>query len=265
MAGTMATGNMRRLRLYRTSAVVLKRMDLKEADRILTLYTREYGKLRAVAKGVRRTTSRSAGHLELFTLADVLLAQGRELDVISQADTLSAFRRVREDVTLASHAYYLAELTDLLTEDRSENRAVFEALAESFADLEEQPDARVVVIQFQLRLLQALGYRPELGQCVKCRAEIMPGKNQFSAYVGGVLCPECGPREMSARPLATDPLKLLRHLQRTGREHYVSVPEAVSREAELVLRDYAEQIIERRLRTPALIARVHQAASRPGL
>src|SRR5919198_1265913 len=148
---------MRRQRLYRTPAIVLKRMDLREADRILTLYTRDYGKLRAVAKGVRRTTSRSAGHLELFTLADVLLAQGRELDVISQADTLLAFRGVREDVLLTSHAYYLAELTDLLTEDRSENRAVFEALAESFADLERQPDARLVELQFQLRLLDALG------------------------------------------------------------------------------------------------------------
>ena len=105
----------------------------------------------------------------------------------------------------------------------------------------------------------------ELRQCVKCRAEILPGKNQFSAHVGGVLCAQCGPREMSARPLANEPLKLLRHLQRTGRQHYVAVAEAVSREAELVLRDYAEQIIERRLRAPALIARVHQAAPPAGL
>src|ERR687886_1213367 len=139
-----------RQRLYRTPAIVLKRMDLGEADRILTLYTRDHGKLRAVAKGVRRTTSRSAGHLELFTLADVLLAQGRELDVVSQADTITAFRRVREDVILTSHAYYLAELTDLLTEDRSENRVVFTTLAESFADLESQHDPRLVELQFQL-------------------------------------------------------------------------------------------------------------------
>ena len=74
---------MTRQRLYRTPAVILKRMDLGEADRIVTLYSRDEGKVRAVAKGVRRTTSRSAGHLEPFTLSDVLLAVGRELDVVA--------------------------------------------------------------------------------------------------------------------------------------------------------------------------------------
>src|SRR5438093_11062967 len=102
-------------------------MDLGEADRIVTLYSRDVGKIRAGAKGVRRTTSRSAGHLEPFTLSDVLFAVGRELDVISQADTLESFRTIRESLELATHAYYLTEVVDLLTEDRHENRAVYDA------------------------------------------------------------------------------------------------------------------------------------------
>src|ERR1700674_4983675 len=101
-------------------------MDLGEADRIVTLYSRDVGKIRAVARGARRTTSRSAGHLEPFTLSDVLFAVGRDLDVVSQALTKEAFRQVREDVNLTTHAYYLAEVVDLLTEDRMENRAVFD-------------------------------------------------------------------------------------------------------------------------------------------
>ncbi|TME36567.1 MAG: DNA repair protein RecO, partial [Chloroflexi bacterium] len=113
---------MARSRLYRTPAVILKRTDLGEADRIVTFFSRDVGKIRAVAKGVRRTTSRSAGHLEPFTLSDVMFAVGRELDVISQADTLEAFREIREDLELTTHAYYLAEVVDLLTEDRLENR-----------------------------------------------------------------------------------------------------------------------------------------------
>src|SRR5438105_7819952 len=117
-------------------------MDLGEADRIVTLYTRDAGKVRAVAKGVRRAVSRSAGHLEPFTLSDVLFAVGRELDVISQADTLEAFRGVREDLDLTTHAYYLAEVVDLLTEDRMENRAVFDALVGGLRDLGDTPDSR---------------------------------------------------------------------------------------------------------------------------
>ncbi len=249
---------MTRQRLYRTPAVVLKRMDLGEADRIVTFYSRDQGKLRAVAKGVRRITSRSAGHIEPFTVADVLFAVGRELDVVSQADTVEAFRQLREDLNLTTHAYYLAEVVDLLTEERSENRAVFDILVDAFRELTHTPDARLVLIAFHLRLLEALGYRPELRGCVACQATIEPVANHFSALQGGALCPTCGPREASARPINVPALKLLRFVQHTAGGEPVSAPGYVVREAEALLRDYAEQIVERRLRSPALMARVSE-------
>jgi DNA repair protein RecO (recombination protein O) len=249
---------MTRQRLYRTPAIVLKRMDLGEADRIVTFFSRDQGKVRAVAKGVRRVTSRSAGHIEPFTLTDVLFAIGRELDVVSQADTLEAFRQLREDLNLTTHAYYLAEVVDLLTEERSENRAVFDVLVESFRELSRASDSRLVLIAFHLRLLDALGYRPELRQCVSCTVAIQPVDNQFSAVQGGALCPACGPREPTARPIGIPALKLLRFVQHTGGRQTVSVAPHVAREAEALLRDYAEQIVERRLRSPALIARVSE-------
>jgi DNA repair protein RecO (recombination protein O) len=252
-----------RSRLYRTPAIILKRMDLGEADRIVTLYTRDVGKVRAVAKGVRRTVSRSAGHLEPFTLSDVLFAVGRELDVISQADTLEAFRTIREDLELTTHAYYLAEVVDLLTEDHLENRAVFDTLLDGLRTLGSAADARLVVIVFHLKLLDALGFRPELRECVSCRATIEPERNHFSALLGGVLCPACGPREPTARAIGTSALKLMRFLQLTEGRHAVLVPAHVGREAEALLRDYAEHIIERRLRSPALIARVQEASLSP--
>jgi DNA repair protein RecO (recombination protein O) len=240
-------------------------MDLGEADRIVTFYSRDVGKIRAVAKGVRRTTSRSAGHLEPFTLSDVMFAVGRELDVVSQADTLEAFRAVREDLVLTTHAYYLAEMVDLLTEDRMENRAVFDVLVDGLRDLESavsstDAEARLVLIVFQLRLLDALGYRPELRECVTCRVTIEPERNQFSALMGGVLCPGCGPRESTARSVGTSVLKLLRFVQHNDGRRSVVVPAPVAREAEVLLRAYAEHLVERRLRSPALIARVQEAS-----
>jgi DNA repair protein RecO (recombination protein O) len=236
-------------------------MDLGEADRIVTFFSRDEGKIRAVAKGVRRTTSRSAGHLEPFTLSDVLFAVGRELDVISQADTLEAFRKLRENLELTTHAYYLAEVVDLLTEDHLENRAVFDVLVECLHRLADSPDSRVVLIVFHLRLLEALGYRPELRECVSCRCQIEPDRNHFSAMSGGVLCPRCGRNDASARDIGTSALKLLRFVQLTRGERSVNVPREVSREAEALLRDYAEHLVERRLRSPALIARVQEAGA----
>jgi len=249
-----------RSRLYRTPAVILKRMDLGEADRIVTLFSRDEGKIRAVAKGVRRTTSRSAGHLEPFTLSDVQLAVGRELDVISQVDTLESFRTIREDLELSTHAYYLAEVVDLLTEDRQENRAVFDILIQSLESLTRSCDTRLVLVSFHVILLDALGYRPELRECVTCRTAIEPDRNHFSAVLGGVICPTCGPAEPTARAIGTSALKLLRFVQLTQGQRTVSVPQPVCREAEALLRDYAEHIVERRLRTPALMARIQEAA-----
>ena len=248
---------MPRQRLFRTPAVVLKRTDLGEADRIVTLFSRDEGKVRAVAKGVRRTTSRSAGHLEPFTLTDVLFAQGRELDVVSQALTIEPFREVREDLDRATYAYYLAEVVDLLAEERLDNRAVFDALTGGLRALSAAADPRLVLVTFYLRLLDGLGYRPELRVCLSCQATIEPGSNQFSPLVGGVLCPSCGPREASARPISVPALKLLRYIQQAAAfPAGLGVAPGVAREAEGVLRNYAEHLIERRLRSPALIARV---------
>ena len=235
----------------------IARTDLGEADRIVTLFSREAGKIRAVARGVRRGKSRAAGHLEPFTLSDVMFAVGRELDVISQADTVEPFRAVREDVMLATHAYYLAEMVDLLTEDRQENQAVFDALVDGLHNLAAHPDARLVLVVFHLRLLDALGYRPELRECVGCRAASSRTAITFRHWWAGCCVPACGPAEGSARAIGTSALKLLRFVQQRGGG--VNAPGHVTREAEALLRDYAEHIVERRLRSPALIARVQEA------
>lgn len=251
---------MSRPRTYRVQGVVLRRVDTGEADRILTLYTREQGKVRAIAKGVRRLTSRRAGHLELFSLGDMQLAVGRDLDVVQQADTVEAFRHVREDLERAAHAYYLVEILDLMTEEREEQASVFRALVDALQALDAGRDARLVQVMFLVRLLKVLGYGPEVQECVSCRADLAPGGNAFSALLGGALCPPCAGKDPAARSVGDNPLKLLRHAQGRGDTWITATPD-VSREAELLLRTYAESIRERRLRSPAFIARVRQESA----
>ena len=112
---------MSRIRLYRTEAIVLKRIDFGEADRILTLYTPERGKVRAIAKGGRRIASRKSGHVELFTHAALLLAEGRQLDIVTQAETVRPYRRIREDLIRTTYAYHIAELVDRFIEEGLES------------------------------------------------------------------------------------------------------------------------------------------------
>src|SRR5919112_1559720 len=108
-----------RSHVYRTEAVVLRRTDYSEADRILTLYTPRFGKRRAIAKGVRKTTSRLAGHVELFTRVELLLAEGRNLDIVTQAEIVAPYRALREDLGRISYAYYDAVLDLRLSEPTS--------------------------------------------------------------------------------------------------------------------------------------------------
>jgi DNA repair protein RecO (recombination protein O) len=256
---------MPRPRTYRVEAIVLRRVDFGEADRVLVLYTRERGKLAVVAKGVRRMSSRMAGHLELFTQSELLLAKGANLDVVTQAETRNAFRALREDLTRTSTAYLIVELADALTEEALEQPELFDLLTATFRALGTTDDPRLVAAHFQIRLLDVAGFRPVLMQCVACLADLAPGRNAFSASLGGALCPRCGPGEPSARPIDTDVLKVLRNLQRAGLpgSAHFRVPEMVMREVERTLRDLIERHTERRLRSPDLLARLRAEPTQP--
>lgn len=249
---------MPRPRTYRVEAVVLRRVDFGEADRVLVLFTRERGKMPVVAKGVRRFSSRMAGHLELFTQSELQLAKGANLDVVTQAETRNPFRALREDLTRTSTAYLIAELMDALTEEASEQPELYDLLTATLRALGTCEDPRLLALHYQLRLLDVAGYRPVLMRCVACDSELAPGRNAFSAFVGGALCPRCGPEEPSARPIDTDVLKVLRNLQRAGLPGSVTfrVPEPTMREVERTLRELIERHTERRLRTPDLLARL---------
>src|SRR5512138_1662228 len=137
-------------RLYRTDAIILRRADFGEADRLLTVFTPQFGKVRLLAKGVRKTTSRKAGHVELFMLTDMLVAQGRTWDIISQAEIVEAYRNLREDLDKTSHAYYLAELLDRFTEEHDANAPLFELLALSLARLSHVEDPFMALRFFEL-------------------------------------------------------------------------------------------------------------------
>src|SRR3712207_8076960 len=131
---------MARPRTYRVEAIVLKRIDFGEADRVLVIFTRDRGKLSVVAKGIRRISSRKAGHLELFTHAEIQLARGANLDVVTEATTRDAFRGLRDDLARTSHAYLVAELVDALTEEAAEQPEVFDLLVQTLSAPEDAPD-----------------------------------------------------------------------------------------------------------------------------
>lgn len=241
--------------LVRAEAVVLRRHDLGETDRIVTLYTSHAGKVRAVAKGIRRPTSRLGGHLELFTHSQVMLARGRNLDVITQVETIDSFVGLREDLWRAGLAYYAAELVDRLTEDRSENEGLFTLLVTGLRRIATSPRPDDALHHFELQALGSLGYRPELQVCVRCRRPLAPVENAFGPTSGGVLCPDCRLSDPQARSLSANALKVLRLFLAgdwalTTRLH---LDPKLANEVEQTIRAYVQVIADGQLKSAGFV------------
>jgi DNA repair protein RecO (recombination protein O) len=246
------TGNERSLR---TEAVVLRHSDWGEADRLLTIFTSYKGKLRAIAKGVRKLNSRKAGHLEPFTLVNLMLARGRDFWIVTQAEMVESFSHLREDLQLTGAASYLIELIDRFTYEEQENHALYQILEESLKRLDGRDDVFVVTRYFELRLFDHLGYRPQLMNCVNCGKEIKPEDQFFSFEKGGILCPACGSIANQMSPISVNALKYLRHFQRSSYSEVksVKIPVPIRREMESILREYITYLLERGLNTPGFI------------
>jgi DNA repair protein RecO (recombination protein O) len=254
-----------RERLYRTEAVVLRRGELGEADRILTVYSPDHGKLRLVAKGVRKVRSRKAGHLEPFTRVELQIARGHDLDVITQAEAADLHVGLHQDLERFGYAAYVVELMDRFTVQEGESRALYRLLVDTLDRLAGTCEPAAVIDFYQLRLLDLLGYRPELFRCLGCGEEIRPTDQFFSAAAGGVLCPECGPRRHEARALPLPVLKVLRHFQRSTFDQALQprVRFDVLDEAGLVLEGYVSYLLERRLQAPAFVRQVRTLEALP--
>jgi DNA repair protein RecO (recombination protein O) len=249
-----------RERSFRTEAVILRHSDWGEADRLLWLYSRELGKVRAIAKGVRKMRSRKAGHLEPFTHAILLLARGRDLLIVTQADTVEAYLPLRQDLLKLGYAAYVVELLDRFTYEEDENQALYRLLTDTLTRLNDGLDAMLVVRYYEICLLDLLGYRPQLFTCVNCGETIQPVDQFFSISAGGVLCPKCGPRIPDSLPVTMNELRFLRHFQRsTFKEACRARPtEAENRQLERLMQRYVTFILERKLNTPAFIQQVQE-------
>ncbi len=253
---------MPREKTYRVEAVVLRRSDFGEADRLLTLFSRERGKIRAIAKGARKPQSRKTGHVELFMRTQFLIAEGRDLDIITQAELAEAFVGVREDLIRTTYAAYFVELLDRFTAEEDQNSALYDLLVETLRRLSDAPEPILVARHSELRLLAFSGYRPQFFNCVGCEEEIEEQEQFFSAELGGLLCPNCAERDRRARPISAAAVKVLRYLQTRDWQTVQSLRLRGPMHAELenLMHFYLTYILERNLKSVDFLHRLRREA-----
>ena len=175
--------------LYKEQGIVLRTMRLGEADRIVTIFTQGTGKIRAVAKGIRKTRSKFGARLEPFTHVDLLLYKGRELDIVTQAEIITSFRTIRDDYPRFAAGEMILEAADRATDDRERSTRMFMLLLGALRRLvEPASDANAIADAYLLRLTSLAGFRPALTACAECgSAEV----SRFSIQQGGMVCENC--------------------------------------------------------------------------
>lgn len=258
--------NTRRQRTYGTQAIILKRRNLGEADRLLTLLTPDHGKINAVAKGARKPATKKTGHVELFTRANVLIGKGRDLDVLVQAEMTEPYLPLREDLTRGAYANYVVELLDRFTFDADAHQGgLFQLLDQTLAHLSYDEDIQRAVRYYELQLLDAVGFRPELTECVVTREEVEPVDQYFSFADGGVVAPGSQHLALATVPISLNALKVLRHMQRSSYEQVASLSIRPNLHADLerIMLGYIQYTLENRLQSVDFIQRLRRMISSP--
>lgn len=253
---------MPRERTYRTEAVVIRRSDFGEADRLLTLFSADRGKLRAIAKGARKPQSRKTGHVELFMRSKFLLAEGRDLDIITQAEMQNAYPHLRDDLVRTTYAAYTVELLDRLTVYDDPHRDIYALLVQTLEAINGEADVLLAARYFELRLLSLTGFQPRLFNCVACGDAIREEDQFFSADLGGFLCPNSVEADPRAQPVSAVTVKVMRYLQTRPWEtvQQLQLRPAVLHEVERVLYDYLIHILERDLKSVDFLHRLRREA-----
>lgn len=248
----------RESRTYQTQAIVLGHFEYGEADRILKLFTLERGKISAIAKGVRKISSRKAGHLEPFTQVQLFLAKGRDLDIITQAEALKTMAGLRDDLQRMSLASYVVEVLDRFTYEEGPNPGLYRLLSQTLQRLETLENMATAVRYYEIRLLDLLGYRPQLFDCIDCGVTIRAQDQFFSPLGGGVACPACGRGRAEAWPIETDVLRYLRHFQRSDWQAIATVviPEPINHGMASLAEAYFTYLLESQLNTPKFMRKI---------
>jgi DNA repair protein RecO (recombination protein O) len=232
------------------------------------VFTPNYGKLELIAKGIRKTTSRKAGHLELFSHSALMVAQGRTWDIVTEVAGIESFPHIRTDLDKIGQANYISELIDCFSESGDENQPLWDLLILTLQELNELPPTEnqtsasngssILQHWFEINLLSLAGFQPQLFQCLNCDEELEPVTNYISLTEGGVFCPNCAQSRRDLEPIDADVLKVLRFLQTRpwSAVRQVNIRPHILRQVDNLLYRYLITILERQLKSVEFLHRL---------
>jgi len=235
---------------FKTKGIILKRTNLGEADRILTIFTEKQGKIKAIAKGIRKTLSRLAGHLEPFCLVNLQIAEGRNLDIVTEAETIKCFIKLRGNLRATHQAYYLAEIIEKMTAEGEKHLAIFDLLEQVLEHLDNGKN-KLLLSYFEINFLAESGFAPELYKCISCGRKLQPDENYFSFRQGGIVCARCFKANFDAKKITARAVKILRLFlkQRISVIQKIQTDKKLVQEIEEIASTYIEHIAQKEFKS----------------
>jgi len=238
--------------IYKSIGIIIRRRNLFEADRVLTIFTKDQGKIRVIAKGVRKLKSKLAGNLEPFSVINFSYSEGKSFDLITSAIVEENLYHLSDNCLLLSKAHYIGELIDKFTEEGEKNQFLFEILRSTLQQIDRNNP--LLLTFFEFKILQNLGFSPELFHCLKCRKNIISGdQNRFSISESGIVCADC--RTFDGVVVSDRLIKLLRlmseiNIDQTDR---IKLQKADLPPIENLIENYLMKVIDRELRAKKVL------------
>ena len=255
--------------VQKTQAIVIRAFPLREAHKIITFYTPDFGKVKAVAYGVKSPKSKLSGSLELLNHGMLLFnyRENRDLQSLTGFDLIEGFDGIRTDFARITYGCYLAELVDAIASEGDANPDIFDLLRRTYQFLVDTEDVPLLVRVFEIKFLDLAGYAPQLSQCANCGAVVTASavKNTqgatmlfFSVRHGGLLCEDCQHRDTSAFSIAPGSCELLKTLRKSelSKLNRIRASTRNHRELKLVLSSFIQYHTERNLKSLKFIESV---------
>jgi len=216
---------------YKTEGIIVRRNNYHESSLILDIYTKDYGKVEAVARSARKEKGKLKGHLEIFLYGEFIFARGRNVDTITSSLTVESFMSIRRSIPFLYAAIFVIELADKMILEGHKDERIFFLLKRILCELdklaasalEKESDGGIpgeilskrnlLILLFQMHMMSLSGFSPELSKCVSCAMPIVPGENYFSFRLGGLTGKECAKNDRRAVPISDNEIKLMRLFQ----------------------------------------------------
>jgi DNA repair protein RecO (recombination protein O) len=238
------------MHFIKTKGIVIRGTNFGEADKILTVLTERFGKVKVMAKGIRKIKSHMAGALEPFIISDLMLYEGKTFYLVTGASIVYDFPKLHVDLLKTSTAFYVGELIDRFLEEHQQAPEIFSLFVEVLDSIESE-EKSLLVSAFELKIVEHSGYKPELYECVHCQEKIREEKNYWDGIEGGLICEKCQREHKHGREIYNNTIKLFRFIQKNPIEEIrrIQAKSDISIEASDILERYIANILERELKS----------------